>query len=149
MDDSKETMSFRPNRTDTWMNSQNLWQQAQGLYRLKPHRIPALWGGNGHGLPPIPEELSVIDTSWQRKNISFRQWCLTGCINHASGQGPCPGVVGRHKRNSMVFLYEYCFIWLFFLSVFCLFILMSALVGGVSSFVCLVCFGLFGLFIFF
>lgn len=86
-----------------------------GPIQAQATQDPSTVRGNGHGLPPIPKELFVIDTRWQRKNISFRQWCLTGCINHASGQGPCPGVVGRHKRNSMVFLYEYCFIWAFFL----------------------------------
>ena len=35
MDDSMETVSYRHDRTDAHMNSQRLWQHAQGLHSFK------------------------------------------------------------------------------------------------------------------
>jgi hypothetical protein len=45
MEDFKEAVSSRHNRTDAHMNSQRLWQCAQGLHRSKSEGVPALrWG---------------------------------------------------------------------------------------------------------
>ena len=42
MNDFKETMSSRHNRMETHVNSQRLWQRAQGPYRFKPDEVPGL-----------------------------------------------------------------------------------------------------------
>jgi hypothetical protein len=39
MDDSKETTSSRHNEAEADINSQSLWQHAQGLHRFKPDGI--------------------------------------------------------------------------------------------------------------
>jgi len=44
----KETMSSRHNRMVTHVNSQRLWQRAQGPYRFKPDGVPVLREGSGH-----------------------------------------------------------------------------------------------------
>ena len=42
MDDSKETVSSRHDRPDAHINSQSLWQHAQGLHRSKSDGVPVL-----------------------------------------------------------------------------------------------------------
>ena len=43
MDDSKETDLSRHNVTASHMNLHRLWEQAQGLYRLKPVELYPEW----------------------------------------------------------------------------------------------------------
>lgn len=78
--DSNKTMSSRHNKTDAHMNSQRLWQHAQGLHRFKPEGVPALRRGHGHGFLLLTKQLSSIDTLIKVK-ISFSQWSLTRYIN--------------------------------------------------------------------
>ena len=54
-DDSKETV--RQNRTDTYVNSQRLWQYTQDSHRFKTDRIPALERGSEHKVPPLAKNL--------------------------------------------------------------------------------------------
>lgn len=44
MDDHKEAVSSRYNRTDAHMKSPRLWQHAQDMYRFQSDVIPALEG---------------------------------------------------------------------------------------------------------
>lgn len=43
------------------------------------------------------------------KKISFVHWNLTECVN-TPRTCPNPAGVGQYKRNSMVFLWAFCFI---------------------------------------
>lgn len=62
VDDYKETMSFRHNRTDSFINSQRLWQHTQHLHRFKPDGIPArrLGSGKWHLIPNNKSYLQLI-----------------------------------------------------------------------------------------
>lgn len=57
-----------PSRTDVYMNSQRLWQNAQELYSFKPIRLQTLPLGSGHGVPFIIKKLFETDASLQRGN---------------------------------------------------------------------------------
>jgi hypothetical protein len=50
--DSKEMASPRHNGTYAHMNSQRLWQHAQGLFKLKPDGASVLSRRNEFRLPP-------------------------------------------------------------------------------------------------
>lgn len=60
MDDCKETMSFRHNRTDSFINSQRLWQHTQNLHRFKPEGIPSTETGKWHLTPNNKSYLQLI-----------------------------------------------------------------------------------------
>jgi hypothetical protein len=62
MNDFKEILSSRHNRTDRQMNSQTLWENAQDMCRFKPNGAPQLRVGNGHRLPLLTKKLLGTDT---------------------------------------------------------------------------------------
>lgn len=62
---TSKKVSSRHDRTDAHVNSQGLWQHAQGF---QPDEVPALREGCGQGLPPLTKELSAIDIYLHWKN---------------------------------------------------------------------------------
>lgn len=58
MEDTEETRPFRYNRTDTQMNSERLWQHAQGQDRSKTDGISAQRGEADRSPIPNPEALA-------------------------------------------------------------------------------------------
>ena len=69
MEDTKQAVSSRLNRTDAHVNSQRLWQDARGLHRFKPDGVPVLRGKSGHELPSLTKKLSTISICLQRKKL--------------------------------------------------------------------------------
>lgn len=67
MDDTREAMSSKHNRTDTHMNSYGLRQHAEGLHRVKPDGVPAL-RGQVTQLPSLTKRLSPIDNCLRKKS---------------------------------------------------------------------------------
>lgn len=94
-------------QTDSHLSSQRLWWLKQGPHRFRDERIWGLGEGSRHEVPPLTKNLSTIDAEKQRKNelspVEFN-WLY----NHASGQVPCPVVVGQEKKTSIVFLLTFC-----------------------------------------
>jgi hypothetical protein len=60
MNDSKEIVSFRHNRTDMYMSPQRLWHK-QGMDRFKPDGILVLRVENRPRSPTIARKVSQID----------------------------------------------------------------------------------------
>ena len=67
MEDTKETLFSRNNRTDTHMNSQRLWQHGLSLCWFKPYRGSVLRKRCGHMLSSLTKKLSPLDKYLQRK----------------------------------------------------------------------------------
>lgn len=65
-DDSKETVSFRQNRTDLHINSEGLWQRIQDRHKFKPDGVPEVRGDVDMGVPPLLKKLFAIDTLRQK-----------------------------------------------------------------------------------
>lgn len=84
LDDAKETVLQiqEDKRTDAYMNSQRLWQQAQ----IQSER------GYRHQSSSLTMKLATIDAHSHR--VYKRHW----------RQAPCPVLDGQHKPNSKVFL---------------------------------------------
>ena len=81
-------MFSRHNRTDTLMNTQRLWQHAQGLHRFKADGDPVLRGESGHALPFITRKLPSIDNHLPRRHYFPTVESLTEYTSHTQGQ-PC------------------------------------------------------------
>lgn len=67
MDNTKETVSPKHNRTDAHLNAQRLWPHAQGLYRFKVDTVSAPRGRSGHDLPSLTKKIPPVDNYLQRK----------------------------------------------------------------------------------
>lgn len=66
-DDSKETVSFRCNRTSGQTHSQRLRQHAQCLNMVKPGRVSVLWRVNGHRLSLQLRRYLQLKLTWKEK----------------------------------------------------------------------------------
>lgn len=62
MNDSKETVSFRYNRTDAHKNSQGLWRHVHDLHRFKPGRGPSTEREKWTRVSSLTEMQSTTDT---------------------------------------------------------------------------------------
>lgn len=103
MDNSKEIVSLRPNRTDTHMNSQTLREHIQD----KPDKIPAWTRGVDTKVLPTAKKLFEIDTCGGREN-QFSPAEGHWVYRPYSRAGSCPGVVGQHKTGSIHYLFTFC-----------------------------------------
>lgn len=92
MDDSKEILSSRHNRTDAHKNSQRLWKHNQVSCRFEPDRSPSLRGGSGHGLPPSNKKTSKTNTELKGK---FRVFFPMESTHNNSGKAPFPRVTSQ------------------------------------------------------
>lgn len=85
----KEMLSSGYSRATAHMNSQQLWQHEQGLWKHK-HRKSQHGGGEGAQSPPPPppsEELLVIN-GFQKKDSRFPLWCSSWDTTHTPVDGP-------------------------------------------------------------
>lgn len=64
----RKSVTFRYNRTDPHMNSQHLWQHAQGLHSSKSDGVPTLRGRVDTSLLALTQKLFPIDSHLQMKN---------------------------------------------------------------------------------
>ena len=84
---------------------------------IQPDGVPALRAVNGRGLAPLTQKLSVVDTDWQNEN-QFSPLESHWVDKPHLRAGPCPAVVGQHKKSSFCGLFvSYCYTQAFF---FCL-----------------------------
>lgn len=67
MNNSKETLSYRHNRTCKHVSPERLWQQAQDLHRFKPDKVPMLRKGHGHELPSLAKKQSPMSNYLEMK----------------------------------------------------------------------------------
>lgn len=64
---------------DSHINSEPLWLPVQGLYKIKPVKIPA-WNGEGTLETSPPDEGQLVVTGfWSRRHFSLRMQSLVGC----------------------------------------------------------------------
>lgn len=93
MDDSKEKMSSRYNRTNIWTyepkhrtyEPKSLQHHTHDLHMFKPDGVLALRGRSGYGIQSLRSFLQLIPTG--KRKIIFPQWCLTVyIISHLSAR---------------------------------------------------------------
>lgn len=70
VDNIKETVSSRHNRTNVHINSQRLRLLVQGLHKVKSYKVPVLKLGREHELPLLTKKLSLID-NYSLRNKQF------------------------------------------------------------------------------
>lgn len=103
VDDSKETVASRYNRTDMDMKSQTLEQHTQDRHKFEPDEISAQRRESKHKTLPLTRTyLQLIPAE---KGNSVLQWSDIGYINHNPGPVLCPGITGQHKMDSMLLLF--------------------------------------------
>lgn len=95
--------------TWTHRDRDNIHKTHTGLNETK---IPALRRESGQNVPPLSKEVFATDTFWKKEN-KFSSLQYTEYINHTLMQAPCSGVVSEHKRDSIFFLWAFCFVLLF------------------------------------
>lgn len=107
---------------EAYINSQTLWQHAQGLQHAQARATqgPETKRGMWTQAPPWTNKLSATDTCWQKKKISFSQWGFTGYINYTPSQAsksmPSSSWTIQNKLNGIFIdlFVSFCFIWAFF-----------------------------------
>lgn len=125
MDESKEAVSSRYNRTDAYLSTQRL-VALQVLHGFIQDGVPVLKGGWRHVLLPLTKScLQMIPTG--KGKSAFSNGVLLGILNNTKGQVLCPGVAGQSKQTHGIFcrFFLYCFAllghFLSYLSLACLF----------------------------
>lgn len=85
-------------------NSEQLWQHAQDLHRFKSKKSKEWKRGSIRNMVPLlRKKLFSTDSFWEReKSVFFKGsfWYM----NHKPRQASCPGIVARHKMDSMFLL---------------------------------------------
>lgn len=100
MDDSKEKMSSRSNRTKRTYEPNSLQQHTHDLHTFKPDGVLALRGRSGYGIQSRRIYLQMRSTG-KGKIILFPM--VSHCLYYQPfiKQALCPGVGGKKKINKI------------------------------------------------
>lgn len=91
VDDSKEIVSSRHNRTDAHTNPQRL-----EVSQVKAAQGPSLRRGSGHRVPSLTKKLCAVDTCWERET-QFSPMKYHWVYQPYFRIGPMSEVEGQHK----------------------------------------------------
>lgn len=124
--DIKETMSSTHNRTGTHLNSQRLWQKAQGLYKMGA----SAERGCGYCLPFLTKNYNWCPLT--KEKWTFSNWISLDVLTTLKlSTMPSSGWATWNERNFCRLSVSYCFIWLLlFWSFFGLFLLLILSFSG-------------------
>jgi hypothetical protein len=114
----QETSSWHA-RADVHMNSQRLWQHAQGLHRFKPKKEKNPSTKKRKIVIPS-QKLFAIDTFWEDQ---FPPTEGDNVYSHPTQeQTPCPRGDAQHKRDPMVLCVHLCLFVCLFVCLFGVFL---------------------------
>lgn len=147
---TEKSRTSKKSRTDTPANSKRLWHHAISMHMSSPDTKvhPGFEQGHGHQHSSLLQKLSLAVNCLQKKSLlSPVEFSLFLCTTSPL---PCQAVDGQHKTNSVKLL-EISFLCLialclglfFFLTSFCLYIMMCMCL---YIYVCFSCFLLLSFF---
>lgn len=87
----------RHNRDDAILNSESLCQHTKNISKFKPGKISA--GRSGHKIPPLTDQLSGIDSSWEKEIFFPHGIILTASIT-LRGKPRAEGQLANIKYSS-------------------------------------------------